>query len=140
MFRECSSLSALNLSKFNTKKVEYMSYMFYKCSALTELNLSAFNTEKVEDMSWMFEDCSCLEKLNLGSFNFTSVDSVRKMFSGCSVLKTFVIPQQLLYNNENDVDFNGVFKNCNKLKINDSFNIGAISTFDEFISVLKNNS
>ena len=34
--------------------------MFYYCSALKSLNLSTFNTNKVEDMSNMFSYCSSL--------------------------------------------------------------------------------
>ena len=140
MFNECSSLKELNLSTFNTENVENMSWMFGNCSSLKELNLSSFNTEKVEDMSHMFYHCSALEKLNLGNFNFTSVVSVSEMFSGCSVLKTFVIPQQVLYGKDDDVDFSDVFKKCHKLKLNRNPNIDVISTFAEFINVLRNNS
>ena len=52
MFRECSKLGKLNLSSFNTDKVNNMKGMFYNCQELKELNLSSFNTEKVTDMSW----------------------------------------------------------------------------------------
>ena len=38
MFSECSSLTSLNLSNFNTNNVEDMSEMFYGCSSLTSLN------------------------------------------------------------------------------------------------------
>ncbi len=38
MFYECSSLKELNLSKFNTKKVDDMQYMFYGCKLLVEIN------------------------------------------------------------------------------------------------------
>ena len=33
-----------------------MSYMFNECSSLTSLNLSNFNTNKVEDMNSIFSD------------------------------------------------------------------------------------
>ncbi len=39
MFYECSSLTSLNLSNFNTNKVNNMSYMFYNCSSLTFFNI-----------------------------------------------------------------------------------------------------
>ena len=44
MFSDCSSLTSLNLSNFNTNNVKDMSYMFSKCFSLTYLNLSNFNT------------------------------------------------------------------------------------------------
>ena len=38
MFRNCSSLTSLNLSNFNTNNVNNMSSMFSNCSLLTSLN------------------------------------------------------------------------------------------------------
>ena len=58
MFYNCSSLTSLNLSNFNTNNVTNMSYMFYKCFSLKELNLTNFNTNNVTNMSFMFFGCS----------------------------------------------------------------------------------
>ena len=41
-----------------------MSGMFYNCSSLTSLNLSNFNTNNVNNMSGMFSCCSSLTSLN----------------------------------------------------------------------------
>jgi surface protein len=41
-----------------------MNDMFYNCSSLTSLNLSNFNTNNVQDMSRMLEKCSSLTSLN----------------------------------------------------------------------------
>ena len=54
MFYECSSLTSLNLSNFNTNNVNNMSCMFWYCSSLTSFNLSNFNTNNVNDMICMF--------------------------------------------------------------------------------------
>ena len=45
-----------------------MSYMFNNCSSLEELNLSSFNTNKVNYMNGMFLQCSSLKELNLNNF------------------------------------------------------------------------
>ena len=42
MFCECSDLTNLNLSNFNTQNVINMSGMFSYCSSLTNLNLLNF--------------------------------------------------------------------------------------------------
>ena len=42
--------------------------MFYECSSLKELNISNFNTNKVNDMSYMFNEYSSLKELNLSNF------------------------------------------------------------------------
>ena len=54
MFDNCSSLTSLDLSNFNTNYVTNMSYMFYNCSSLTSLNLSNFNTNNVKSLFLMF--------------------------------------------------------------------------------------
>ena len=41
MFRECSSLTNINLSNFNTNNVYDMSYMFFGCKQLTKNNIIA---------------------------------------------------------------------------------------------------
>ena len=54
IFIECTSLTSLDLSNFNTNNVTNMSRMFYNCYSLTSLNLSNFNTNNVTNMGWMF--------------------------------------------------------------------------------------
>ena len=46
------------------KLLNNMSDMFSDCSSLTSLNLSNFNTNNVNDMSYMFSECSSLKILN----------------------------------------------------------------------------
>jgi len=58
MFSNCSSLTNINLSNFNTQNVTDMSSMFLFCRDLTNINLSNFNTQKVSHMDWMFSNCS----------------------------------------------------------------------------------
>ena len=57
-----------------------MSYMFYNCSALTSLNLSNFNTNNVKDMWGMFYLCSSLTSLDLSNFSSNNVEIMDNMF------------------------------------------------------------
>ena len=50
MFCNCSYLTKIDLSIFNTKNVTDMGFMFYDCFSLTEINLTNFNTKNVTDM------------------------------------------------------------------------------------------
>ena len=54
MFFECSSLTDLDFSNFNTDNVTNIEYMFFYCTSLTNLNVSNFNTHKVTNMKSMF--------------------------------------------------------------------------------------
>ena len=58
-----------------------MSYMFSNCSSLTSLNLSNFNTNNVNDMRWMFSGCSSLTSLNLSNFNTDNVKNINEIFN-----------------------------------------------------------
>ena len=64
-----------------------MSYMFYECSSLTNINLSNFNTQNVTDMSNMFSGCKLLTKIDLSNFNTQNVTNMSDMFWGCESLK-----------------------------------------------------
>ena len=46
-------------------EIKNMSNMFYSCSSLTILDLSKFNTNTVKDMRGMFYKCSSLKALNI---------------------------------------------------------------------------
>ena len=50
------------------------------------LDLSSFNTEKVNDMGWMFLNCQALTSLDLSSFNIAKNVDIDEIFNGCSKL------------------------------------------------------
>ena len=76
MFAQCSSLTSLDLSSFNTSKVTDMRGLFEGCKNLTSLNVSSFNTSNVKYMDGMFKDCSSLTSLDLTNFNTSNVVSM----------------------------------------------------------------
>ena len=65
----------LNIRKIN--------YIFYECSSLTNINLSNFNTNNVNNMSCMFLGCSSLKDINISKFNTNNVTNMSCMFFGC---------------------------------------------------------
>ena len=88
MFRECNSLTSVDVSNFNTEKVTNLSYMFNNCFELTSLDLSNFNTAKVTNMSNMFKNCRELTTIYASSYwNTAAVSSSSDMFFGCTRIK-----------------------------------------------------
>jgi surface protein len=77
------SLTYLDVSGFDTSKVERMYQMFYNCMDLTSLDLSNFDTSNVNDMSSMFMYCSKLASLDLSGFDTSRVFNMYGMFTGC---------------------------------------------------------
>jgi uncharacterized repeat protein (TIGR02543 family) len=56
MFDDCSSLSVLDISNFNTKKVENMDFMFADCHKLTTIKVGSYwNTGTVKSSDNMFQ-------------------------------------------------------------------------------------
>ena len=88
MFQDCENLQSIKLSpNFTIAKVDDISRMFSGCSSLTALDLSMFNTSQVKKMIWTFKDCSSLTKLDLTSFDTSNVIDMNGMFNNCSNLK-----------------------------------------------------
>lgn len=69
MFKDCTSLTELDLSGSNAENVKDMGEMFYGCRALSKLDLTDFKTGQVTTMENMFCICSTLETLDVSSFN-----------------------------------------------------------------------
>ena len=92
IFSYCNSLTNLDLSSFNTKKItQFGSYssangMFYECSSLTSLDLSSFDTSNAINMYHMFYGCSSLTSLDLSGFNKILSNENSKTFSNCTSL------------------------------------------------------
>ena len=83
MFYGCKNLTSLDLSNFDTGKVENMSSLFDGCENLTNLDLSNFDTSKVKHMSYMFWNCENLTSLDLSNFDTSQVEDMAGMFGGC---------------------------------------------------------
>lgn len=91
-FSSCRKLTSIDVSNFNTSKVQNMSYMFSSCVGLTSLDLSNFDTSEVQDMGGMFYDCASLTSLDLSNFDTSKVQDMGGVFHGffgiCPVLST----------------------------------------------------
>ena len=93
MFYECSRLTSLDVSNFDTSQVTSMESMFSKCSRLTSLDVSNFDTSRVTDMRFMFEDCSSLISLDVSKFNTSQVTDMYGMFEDCIYLTTIYVSE-----------------------------------------------
>ena len=112
MFRNCQSLTSLDLSSFDTSNVTDMNGMFYGCESLTSLDLNSFDTSNVTDMNFMFSFCSSLTSLDLSSFNTANVTTMLNMFWGCTSLTSLDFRNLYLNGNVGQ----GLFNNLNCLK------------------------
>ena len=112
MFSDCSSLTSLDVTHFNTAKVTDMSAMFYSCSSLTSLDVTHFNTENVTKMYSMFYSCSSLTSLDVTHFNTAKVTNMLAMFYSCSALTSLDVTH---FNTANVTNMSRMFSSCSSL-------------------------
>ena len=88
-FHDCKNLSSVrNPGNLHTDYVTDMSQMFAYCSGVATLDLSGFNTAKVEDTSMMFYRCGSLSTVYAsGSFATGAVRDSEDMFFECVALR-----------------------------------------------------
>ena len=86
MFYNCSSLTSLDLSNFDTSKVTNMNGMFYGCKLLTSLDITNFITSKVTNLNGVFYNCEGLTSINLQNFDTSQVTNMEGLFFGCTSL------------------------------------------------------
>ena len=110
MFSGCSSLTALDLSKFNTSQVKKMIWTFKDCSSLTKLDLSSFDTSNVIDMNGMFNNCSSLKELDLRSFVIDPNIDKGYMLDGLAKLNTLKLGKST-YINDTHLNTSGTWVN-----------------------------
>ena len=130
MFHDCTTLTSIDLSNFNTSNVTNMGSMFYICPALTSIDLSNFNTLNVTNMDNMFRGCGKLKSIDLSNFNTSSVTNMSQMFRGCSTL-TIIDLSNL--NTSEVTNMSYLFADCSTLKsitFGDKFNTSNVNNMD----------
>ena len=112
LFKNCTSLITANLSGLNAAQSAYG--MFTGCTSLKQVDFTGFNTSKVTQMDEMFKGCTSLEELDLTSFSTEKLTNMEDMFSDCTSLKTIYVSDafniQGLYNSQQP------FRNCSSLR------------------------
>ena len=103
-FDGCRQLTAIQgLEYLNTSEVTDMDYMFHNCSSLTFLDLSSFDTQNVSYMGDMFSNCNNLQTIFVSDkFVTNRVTSSPYMFLGCTSLEGGVAYSS---ENANDVTY-----------------------------------
>jgi surface protein len=91
MFCNCSHLTSIDLSGFDTSNVTNMSSMFYNCQLVLNYDFSSFDTSNVTDMSNMFYFCKNITTMDLSTFTTEKLSNTDKMFYECNSLTTIYV-------------------------------------------------
>ena len=133
MFDSCKSLTSLDVSNFNTSKVTYMNDMFFNCYSLTSLDVSNFDTSKVTYMNDMFFNCCSLTSLNVSSFDTSNVINMRSMFQYCESLTSLDVSG---FDTSGVTDMHSMFDSCKSLTSLDvsNFNTSKVTDMESMFS------
>ena len=107
LFKNCYSLTCINLSNFKTNNLVSMFSMFENCGQLISLDLSHFITSIANDMFNLFNNCSSLKNLKF-NFNTEKVQKMDYMFGSYINLNSLNITS---FNTSNCQSFNNMFEN-----------------------------
>ena len=105
------------LQYLNTSEVTDMSYMFSGCSKLTELNLTYFETSKVETMFCIFVDCKALKTIYVGDgWDMSNLGNLSDglLFFGCDNLvgeDGYFTSEETYWNTHEAEDFREIAEN-----------------------------
>ena len=106
--------SIINLHILETDNVINMRDLFCDCAKLKDIDMSNFNTSKVEDMIGMFARDYALEYLDLMNFDVSSIKKISSIFSSCTSLKTIYVSNSFKFSNKL-TDGAGMFTGATKL-------------------------
>ena len=118
LFKNCSSLTYVNLTNMDTSRTTNLGNMFANCISLTSLDFSSFKTPNVKTMDCMFYNCTSLTSLNLSNFDTSQVIFFKNMFYNCYKLTSLNLSNfdfsslEYIYP---DIELTSMFFNCSKL-------------------------
>ena len=118
MFCNCGSLAGFDftLTDLDVSSAETLASMFGNCTDLTSIDLSPWNTQNVESMSGMFAGCSSLERLLFRNFNMSKCFNLEHMFRACTKLRVLDVN----FSNATKFAWcYGIFQGCESLEMLD---------------------
>ena len=136
MFNDLKNITSIDLTNFDTSKVEIFECMFYNCTSLKSINLNNVNTSSANNMRSMFSKCSGLEMLNLSSFDTSKVTTMWDMFYGCTSLKSLDLS---IFETPELKEINGMFYSCSSLVLLNIINFNTSKVYNSYWMFYKVN-
>lgn len=112
IFRDCSALTRLDLSKWDTSNITDIGCAFYGCTSLNSLNVDSWVTDKVTTIDCIFYNCSKLLSIGVSNWNTSKVTNMNQAFNGCSALSALDISK---WDTSKTTTMRYMFSNCKNL-------------------------
>ena len=140
LFRDDYELKELDLSKFDTSNCVNMAFMFYDLQKIQDLDVSHFDTSKARYMHWMFYGMRKLNSIDLSNFNTENVENMAGMFSNARALTSLNLSN---FRTSKVKDMSFMFEFLNKIETLDlsNFDTSSVVNMEQIFSnmeILKN--
>jgi surface protein len=113
MFSNCSNVSSIDTSGFNTSNVTNFYGMFDSCSNLENLDFNNINVSSGTDFRNMFSSCSKIKNINASSWISQNAQTMNSMFDSCRLLTSIDLSS---FTTPNLTDTAYMFSNCQALQ------------------------
>lgn len=100
-----SLLKMYGTEAINTSEVTSMLSMFAYSKNMRALDLSSWDTRKVQTIKWAFLVCELLKTLNLDNWDLRSCTNCLEAFYRCSSLETLILGKDFFRLNTSSIDF-----------------------------------
>lgn len=111
LFKNCTSLKSVDLSRINFSSLTSFNNAFYGCSSLEYLDLSNFNPTNTISMDYTFSECTSLKGIGFGNNNI-HVSNMCQLFYHCSSLLGI---DATVFDTTNCTNFTNIFCGCSSL-------------------------
>lgn len=86
MFEESNNIKSIKFNNAKSMKLVEARNMFFNCTSLTSLDLSSFDTSDITIADSLFCGCISLETLDLSNFDMSKATNYADMFRDCDNL------------------------------------------------------
>ena len=119
LFSECSNITNIDVSGWDTSEVTSVANIFSNCANLTEVNLSGWDTSGIKTLNRMFAGCTKLSHVDLSGFDTSSNTSLNSFFNQANSVEEIDVSG---FDTSKVTVINYVFFGCGKIKTLDLSN------------------
>ena len=112
MFRTCTNLESVDVSKFDTSKMTSLEFIFFGCNNLKIIDVKNWDTKMVTNLHYTFNECQSVKILDVSRWDISNVTKMTSLFYKCRELEMLDLTMWNVLNLTN-VDYMLAF--CNKL-------------------------
>lgn len=97
IFNQMQSLKEVDVGNWDTSQVTNMRMMFNNGNSLTTLDVSRWNTSQITDMGFMFNQMRSLKELDMSNWDTSQVTNMQSMFGNTNALNRITLGEQSIF-------------------------------------------